>query len=186
MAVDRPTTTNQSEPMLPVSTARRQCRSSSRTRRPMTRCSAVRHGGAPAGRVPRPARGDPDQGRLPARPDPRELALAVALGPVVLRDRDDEHGNERERHRSLRDVPVPRQPAPGRCPDRGRHADDEDGRPAGSALGADAGAEVVSSPWVPAPPRAGASSAATASSRASIASCRSTSMSQAARRARRG
>ena len=34
----------------------------------------------------------------------------LLVGPVVLRDRDDVHGHERERHRPIRDVPVPRLP----------------------------------------------------------------------------
>ena len=48
-----------------------------------------------------------------------------------------------ERHGPLGHVPVPGQPAPGRRADRRRHADDQDGRPARPALGADARAEVV-------------------------------------------
>ncbi len=39
--------------------------------------------------------------------------------------------------------PVPRFASSGRRSDRGRHADDEDGRPACSAVGADARAQVV-------------------------------------------
>ena len=64
-------------------------------------------------------------------------------GPRLLRDRDDVGGDLQERHGPLGHVPVPGQPAPGGRPDRGRHPDHEDGRPARPAVGADAGAEVV-------------------------------------------
>ena len=43
----------------------------------------VRHGGASARRLPRPAGGDPDQGRLAAGPDPRQLAVAAAVRAVA-------------------------------------------------------------------------------------------------------
>ena len=104
----------------------------------------VRDGGAPAGRLPRPAGGDPDPGRLAAGPDPRQLAVAAPLRAsscCAIEMMSTRH--QQERHRSLRDVPVPRLPAPGGRADRGRHADDQDGRPAGPPLGADARAEVV-------------------------------------------
>ena len=48
-----------------------------------------------------------------------------------------------ERHRPLGRLPVPRLAAPGRRPDRRRHADHEDGRAAAAPVGADAGAQVV-------------------------------------------
>ena len=52
-------------------------------------------------------------------------------------------GDPEERHGSLGHVPVPRLAATGGRAHRRRHADDEDGRPTGPALGADARAEVV-------------------------------------------
>ena len=44
----------------------------------------------PLGRRPR---GHPDQGRLRARPDPDEQPVAAAVGPRLLRDRDDVGGD---------------------------------------------------------------------------------------------
>ena len=78
--------------------------------------------------------------------------------------------------------PFRREPAPGRRPDRRRHAHDEDGRAAAAPLGADAGARSGASRWATARCRAGATSAATPRSRGSTGSCRSTSTCPAARR----
>ena len=63
----------------------------------------------PQRRLPRPARGDPHQGGLRPRPDPRQLAVAAPLAVSsccaieMMSTRD-----EQERHRPLRHVPVPR------------------------------------------------------------------------------
>ena len=77
-------------------------------RHPPPRVRGVR--ARPARRRPlvRPARGDPDQGRLRPRPDPGEQPLAAPVGPGLLRDGDDVRGDVAQRHGSLGHVPVPR------------------------------------------------------------------------------
>ena len=131
------------------------------------------------------ARGGPDQGRLRPRPDPREQPLAAAVGPGLLRDRDDVGGDQQERHGPLGHVPVPGQPAPGGRADRRRHADDEDGRARSSASGSRCRSRSGASRWATARARAAATSAATPPSRASTGSCPWTSTCRAARRAPR-
>ena len=131
-------------------------------------------------------RGHPDQGRLRPRPDPHEQPVAAAVRTRLLRDRDDVDRDVEERHGPLGHVPVPGQPAPGRRPDRRRHADDEDGRPAGPAVGADARAQVVRRDGRLHVLGRPLQARATPRSRGSTGSCRSTCTCRAAHRVPRG
>ncbi|KAM9686175.1 NADH dehydrogenase [ubiquinone] iron-sulfur protein 7, mitochondrial isoform 1-T1 [Trichechus inunguis] len=81
------------------------------------------------------------QAGRPHQLGPPELAVARDLWPGLLRRGDDAHGSAPLRHGPLRGG-LPRQPAPGRRHDRGRHAHQQDGPCAPQGVRPDAGAPL--------------------------------------------
>src|SRR3989304_5587077 len=106
--------------------------SSSRARPPLPlRSSSATSSGRPPPRPPPRGRGGgrpppprrpplvgcprdhPHEGRLRPRPPSGQQPVAAPVGPRLLRLRDDVERDEQERHRPLRDVPVPGLAPPG-------------------------------------------------------------------------